>query len=138
MYLNSNMKDFLDLEEDSGFLLSGVQGEGGTSMDPEIMQSYDNNNKSLQNLMLSFDNNQGGSQSLSSSQKSAAASFYRRYKKVSQNQREGDAPDKENQRPQVPTPNVGQGRSLTRDQLEVGSPVKLSSSDKGSQNPFLR
>ena len=55
------MKDFLDLEEDSGFLLSGVQGEGGTSMDPDIMQSYDNNNKSLQNLMLSFDNNQGGS-----------------------------------------------------------------------------
>jgi len=47
VYLNSNMKDFLDLEEDSGFLLSGMQGEGGTSMDPEIMRSYDNNNKSL-------------------------------------------------------------------------------------------
>jgi hypothetical protein len=89
--------------------------------------------------MLSFENNQGGgSQSLSSSQKSAAASFYRRYKKVVSNQREDDAPDKENQRPQAPTGNQGAGRSLTRDQLEAGSPVKLSSSEKGSQNPFLR
>ena len=39
------------------------------------------------------------------------------------NQREGDAPDNENQRPQIPTGNQGPGRSLTRDKLEVGSPV---------------
>jgi hypothetical protein len=41
------MKEFLDLEDDSGFLLSGVQGVCSNSMDPEIMRSYDNNNKSL-------------------------------------------------------------------------------------------
>jgi hypothetical protein len=72
--------------------------------------------------MLSFDNNQGP-HSLSSSQKSAAASFYRRYKKVVQNQREGDTTtDKENQKPQILSANVG--APLTRDQLEVGSPAK--------------